>query len=221
MKGTVTGAWLASIVMVAAAGCDTSSGDDYPGPSSDSYPACSAYSACDTCTPVTGCGWCFESDGTGHCGSGRDGCTTSAFGWTWDPSGCHASGGDAGVAPTDAAWIGPDVSAAEASTVPTTDSGAPDTEPGDAVVDGSDSLVDSDAVASPDVGVAGGCAPNAGSLCGPDQPYGFTCASPDPGDSAIPAPPPSDGCTVAAVPTPSGVLFYCCTSSGGSAASRP
>jgi hypothetical protein len=51
--------------------------------------ACGQYTTCGTCTPVPGCGWCYDSNGTGQCVAGPDQCATPAFSWTWNPSGCR------------------------------------------------------------------------------------------------------------------------------------
>jgi hypothetical protein len=226
MKHLATGALLACWIALATAACDTS-GDDYPQGPPQGVSACSAFVSCGTCTPVNGCGWCFNSDGTANCASGPAGCTTSTFEWAWDPSGCPTA--DAGVGP-DAATTAPDASetgapleaASTAADTATTDAAATtsDSESADA-----DAALDSgapdmfadqsapvDADATPGLAVAdgGGCIPNSGALCGESQPYGFTCTSPDPADSAIAAPAPSLECAVASVPTPTGVLFYCC-----------
>jgi hypothetical protein len=93
--GLVAGAALA----VALGACDSSSsGGDYGyAPSVD----CTQYTTCGTCTPVAGCGWCFNAT-SGVCTTDPDQCAyVTEFTWTWDPSGCP--GVDAGVVPLDAA----------------------------------------------------------------------------------------------------------------------
>jgi len=223
MKGLAT-AVLACSIALATAACDTS-GDDYP-QVPEGVTACSAFSSCETCTPVNGCGWCFNSDGTANCASGPGDCTTTTFAWAWDPSGCPTA--DAGVssdaastadasetgAPLEAASTAADTAATDAVGATSDsesadadaalDSGAPD------VVADQSEPVDADATPGLAVADGGGCIPNGGALCGESQPYGFTCTSPDPADSAIAAPAPSLECAVASVPTPAGVLFYCC-----------
>jgi hypothetical protein len=80
--------------------------------------ACSQYSTCDSCTPVNGCGWCFNASG-GACAPDPDSCTNaSEFTWTWNPSGCPDV--DAQVVSIDSGTTVP-----EASTTPqrTTDAG--------------------------------------------------------------------------------------------------
>ncbi|MGA3120267.1 MAG: hypothetical protein ABSF69_05800 [Polyangiaceae bacterium] len=221
MKHLATGAVLACLIALATAACDTS-GDDYP----QGVSACSAFSSCETCTPVNGCGWCFNSDGTANCASGPGGCTSTTFEWAWDPSDCPTA--DAGVssdaastadasetgAPLEAASTAADTAATDAVGATSDsesadadaalDSGAPD------VVADQSEPVDADATPGLAVADGGGCIPNDGALCGESQPYGFTCTSHDPADSAIAAPAPSLECAVASVPTPTGVLFYCC-----------
>jgi hypothetical protein len=66
------------------------------------YADCSQYTTCGSCTPVAGCGWCFNATG-GACTTHPDRCAygVSEFTWTWDPSGCP--GVDASVVPLDAA----------------------------------------------------------------------------------------------------------------------
>jgi len=225
MKGLAT-AVLACSIALATAACDTS-GDDYP-QVPEGVTACSAFSSCETCTPVNGCGWCFNSDGTANCASGPGDCTTTTFAWAWDPSGCPTADAGAGPdaattapdagetgAPAEAASTAADTAATDAVVGATSDSGSagPDAALGtgapDVVADRSEPV---DADATPGLAVAdgGGCIPNGGALCGESQPYGFTCTSPDPADSAIAAPAPSLECAVASVPTPAGVLFYCC-----------
>jgi hypothetical protein len=66
------------------------------------YVGCSQYTTCGSCTPVAGCGWCFNATG-GACTTDPDQCArgVSEFTWTWDPSGCPDV--DASVVPLDAA----------------------------------------------------------------------------------------------------------------------
>jgi hypothetical protein len=64
------------------------------------------YVTCGSCTPVLGCGWCFNAAG-GTCAPDPDSCTNaSEFTWTWDPPGCPDV--DAGVIPLDAGTPPPD-----------------------------------------------------------------------------------------------------------------
>lgn len=85
MNRFIAGTLLASAVALAVAACgDDSGANAYPSAGGD----CSAYSTCGTCTPVTGCGWCFNAHG-GVCTSDPDQCANaSEFTWTWDPGGC-------------------------------------------------------------------------------------------------------------------------------------
>lgn len=111
------GGALASLVALCVGGCDSSSqGYPYPGGGND---LCSSYATCGTCTPVQGCGWCFNLSG-GACASSPDQCANvSEFTWTWDLDGCP--GVDASVSPLDAS--APETGAAADSG--TADSGAP------------------------------------------------------------------------------------------------
>ncbi len=83
-------ALLASIVALAIGACGddssgSSAGGGYAGGGSDT---CNGYTTCDTCTPVQGCGWCFNPTG-GLCAASPDECANvSEFTWTWDPTGC-------------------------------------------------------------------------------------------------------------------------------------
>lgn len=113
---------LAGTVAVAAGACDDSSAGDYSGGGGDD---CTAYTSCDTCTPVQGCGWCFNGSG-GVCASSPDECAaaTSEFTWTWNQSGCPDV--DASISSVDGgANTTPEASAppAEAGT-PAADTGA-------------------------------------------------------------------------------------------------
>jgi hypothetical protein len=105
MNRLLGAALLASTVAVALAACgDDSSDVGYAygagGSSSSGGATCSAYTTCGSCTPVSGCGWCFTESG-GACATDSDSCgDASEFTWTWDPSGCP--GVDASVAPLDA-----------------------------------------------------------------------------------------------------------------------
>jgi hypothetical protein len=74
-------------------------GRAWGGPSASG--GCEQYATCDTCTPVTGCGWCYDSNGMGVCHASPEECETPAFSWTWDSSGCRGAA-DASVAPADA-----------------------------------------------------------------------------------------------------------------------
>jgi hypothetical protein len=111
---------LAGAVAVAVGACDDSSSGGYYA----SAPAgqCSTYTTCDTCTPVQGCGWCFNSTGA-LCASDPDQCSSAGeFTWTWNQSGCPDV--DASVAPLDAGTT----TATEAGTTTAADSGTAATE---------------------------------------------------------------------------------------------
>ncbi len=120
---------LAGAVAVAAGACDDSSAGDYYGNGNGSGDDCSANTTCDTCTPVQGCGWCFNSGG-GVCASSPDECAASVseFTWTWSQSGCpgvdaSVSSSDAGTTPT------PEASSQETDTgSPSADTGTPVSE---------------------------------------------------------------------------------------------
>ena len=84
----------ASLVAIASNACDE--GDAYYAYGSSSYSPCSQYTSCGSCTPILGCGWCFEAKNTGHCAAGPSQCDGTAFSWTWEKSGCHLPA-DAGV----------------------------------------------------------------------------------------------------------------------------
>src|ERR1700722_15211678 len=89
-------------VAVAVGACDDSSsgGYGYGGGGGGNGDPCNANTTCGTCTPVQGCGWCFNSTG-GLCASSPDECSSaSEFTWTWNQSGCPDV--DASVSPLDA-----------------------------------------------------------------------------------------------------------------------
>jgi hypothetical protein len=116
------GGALASVVALCVGGCDSSSqGYGYSG-GGGGNDLCSPYTTCGTCTPVQGCGWCFNRSG-GACASSPDQCASSVseFTWTWDPAGCP--GVDASVVPVDAS--APEGSAAVDSGI-TPESSAPE-----------------------------------------------------------------------------------------------
>jgi len=50
---------------------------------------CGEFASCASCTPVSGCGWCFDSNGMGECAPDPDSCSTPAFSWTWNLDGCR------------------------------------------------------------------------------------------------------------------------------------
>jgi hypothetical protein len=70
---------------------------------------CGEQTSCGSCTPIEGCGWCQTGVGQGMCAADPNECAGStAFSWTWDPSGCF---------PTTDAAAASDASVADASTV--------------------------------------------------------------------------------------------------------
>jgi hypothetical protein len=76
--------------------------------------ACRQLTSCQTCTPVSGCGWCQTGVDEGTCAADPDECSgAAAFSWTWNPSACV-------VTPDGAAPAVPDA----ASTVAAPDDGA-------------------------------------------------------------------------------------------------
>ena len=102
MKRVVVAALTASAIALLVFACDDGGYfDDSYGYSNGGQVFCPQYDSCETCTPVVGCGWCFTSDGRGTCHSGPDRCEGTAFGWTWETTGCRVSA-DASVAPQDA-----------------------------------------------------------------------------------------------------------------------
>jgi hypothetical protein len=132
MKRFVGAAFLASLVAVAAQGCDDSSSGNWGGGAGGD---CSAYTSCGSCTPVAGCGWCFNETG-GICASDPDTCAgVSEFTWTWEPSGCPdvdasvtaPEGGSANAAPDAGAAQEAATTPAEASTGPTPEASVADT----------------------------------------------------------------------------------------------
>jgi hypothetical protein len=89
---------LASSLAIAFAAC----GDDSSGTGGDysSGDTCNQFTTCGACTPVSGCGWCFNATG-GLCAATPDECTNvTEFTWTWDSTGCPDL--DASVMPQDA-----------------------------------------------------------------------------------------------------------------------
>jgi Plexin repeat len=99
MNRTYAAIVLASAVALPLGAC----GGDDNGAAYDYGPAsiCPRYHTCGECTPVLGCGWCFNARG-GICVTDPNQCAVqvSEFTWTWDPSGCPDV--DASVAPVDA-----------------------------------------------------------------------------------------------------------------------
>jgi hypothetical protein len=111
---------------------DDSSGYYYSG-GGYSGDSCNGYTTCGSCTPVSGCGWCFNRAG-GMCAASPDECSNvTEFTWTWNASGCPDF--DASVVATP-----------DASPVSTADSGAPEASVAD-VSAPSDAAAASDAPA--------------------------------------------------------------------------
>ncbi len=118
---------LACTVAVSLAACGDDSADTaYAyGAGGGSYGACSQYTTCGSCTPVDGCGWCFNAT-SGVCTTDPDSCAyadVSEFTWTWDPSGCP--GVDASVVPVDAGSSTPEASSSDAASVVPSDALVP------------------------------------------------------------------------------------------------
>jgi hypothetical protein len=136
---TFTALLLACAVAVPLAACGDDSADSsyaYGGgggsSSGGTYGDCSQYTSCGTCTPVDGCGWCFNAT-SGVCTTDPDNCLgadVSEFTWTWEPTGCP--GVDASVVPIEAGTTTPEAGVAEAGP-----EGASLNPDGATVVDGS------------------------------------------------------------------------------------
>jgi hypothetical protein len=83
-------------VALSLGACDDSSYDS-SGYGAGYGDSCQQQAACETCTPVYGCGWCETNDGKGACVSNPSECArATAFYFTWEPSGCRTAA-DAGV----------------------------------------------------------------------------------------------------------------------------
>jgi hypothetical protein len=205
-----------SLVTALAGACDDSSGSGpyYVTPGSGAGYACNAYTTCGSCTAAVGCGWCEDPNGRGLCGWGPDACPSSAFSWTWNPSGCR-NPADASVSTV------PD--AAPASDAGRSDADARSDAASDASGDAaSDGATDGETDGSADAPVEGatddtdsapsgdGCASNAGALCSASAPFGVTCTTTHPFEASIPTPDPALGCTVLPVPTSVGSAYFCC-----------
>jgi hypothetical protein len=94
---------------VATGSCDSESAISTPtGNPGNNYGFCGSFRSCETCTPQSGCGWCYNSDGTEQCASDPSECATPSFEWTWNPDGCRVPaqvttpGRDAAAEETDA-----------------------------------------------------------------------------------------------------------------------
>lgn len=159
-------------------------------------PGCAAYTTCDTCTPVLGCGWCFQSDGTGACTIGADRCAGQEFAWTWEPSGCGTAATDGGVPVTKDAPVTEVATddAAPAVDAPTADDAAP-------VVDAAP------ACTAPATGTTACVQTTGGTLCGATE---ATVACHGSSPASTPAPATAAGCRPVAGPSGSGAVFYCC-----------
>ena len=89
------GALLGASMVTLFAACGD---DDAGGLYAITAPAnCSSYSACGTCTPVPGCGWCYGGAAGDFCAPDPGQCPTTPSGWTWDATGCRVPA-EAGVA---------------------------------------------------------------------------------------------------------------------------
>jgi hypothetical protein len=147
---------------------------------------CLRFTSCGDCTPVRGCGWCAHGDAAGVCLRDPIECPGPQFTWTWEPVAC-TPGQDGGATPSEAG-----------------------------VSDGDGGMCRWPAAAntftSADAGLSGCLPSTGGNLCASPQ---FTLTCHGNGTSAPSVPDPALKCTVVPVPTPSGVLFYCCPCSGG------
>jgi hypothetical protein len=86
-KRIFAGAVLLFMGGLLASACDDGEADYYV--VEPSVHSCRHFTTCGTCTPVEGCGWCQTGPGQGTCATDPDECAgSSAFSWTWDPSGC-------------------------------------------------------------------------------------------------------------------------------------
>jgi len=98
-----SGALLGAFLVVLFAACGDDSWDDSSGVYGATTADCAAFTACGTCTPAPGCGWCYGGSAGDYCTTGPDQCPQAPAGWTWDLKGCRDRA-DAGVAasPADA-----------------------------------------------------------------------------------------------------------------------
>jgi hypothetical protein len=97
-KSSLT-ALLISVVALLVGACDSNNEPPQGAPSG--YLGCRQYTSCASCTPVSGCGWCYLADGTGRCADDPNDCAGSpVFTWTWNPNGCYVTA-DASVVPAD------------------------------------------------------------------------------------------------------------------------
>lgn len=94
------GMLMAAVIALGLGACDGNH-DEYGMSGGRSSADCSQHTTCGTCTPVVGCGWCFNGNGVGSCAADPDACKGSAFSWTWEPTGCRVSA-DASTVPGDA-----------------------------------------------------------------------------------------------------------------------
>jgi hypothetical protein len=136
VRRIVPAAFASALLVGACNGGDDSSATSYGG-----YGAygdgCHAFSSCTTCTPVNGCGWCFNSDGTGMCTASPDECATPVFSWTWNPSGCRVAADASAVQAPEASSVSQPAEEEDAAVPGATD--APPPSDGDAarpLVDG-------------------------------------------------------------------------------------
>jgi len=97
---TVVSSVAVSFVALLFGACANESGGGPPSywGGADYAADCSQFASCNACTPINGCGWCYNSDGTGTCAASPDQCPTQSFSWTWDPDGCRVVA-DADVEP--------------------------------------------------------------------------------------------------------------------------
>jgi hypothetical protein len=201
------------VTSVALGACDSGSASSSAGAEfgggTGPFSSCSQFASCDLCTPVTGCGWCYNSDGTGACTPGPGECTSSTFTWTWKPDGCRVTADASAVQPYDAGAnaidTGPNVEtgSGEIDAGSIADAG----NPSDAAVcrwpAGADTYQLSD-------GGKSGCHPSTGgNLCPSSSDYTLSCYGGAEG-GALSTPSASLGCAIVTLPTPTNLEFYCC-----------
>jgi hypothetical protein len=90
VRRIVPAAFACALVIGACNGGDDSTATSFGGYAGYGG-GCQMFTSCTACTPVPGCGWCFDSDGNGMCAPSPDECATPAFSWTWNPSGCRVA----------------------------------------------------------------------------------------------------------------------------------
>jgi hypothetical protein len=140
MARTLALAIVASLAAARLGACgDDSDGYSYGGGGYSGGDSCQAYTSCGSCTPVSGCGWCFNETG-GMCASSPDECSNvTEFTWTWDQSGCPdldasvvVEAGHPSPPPPEADAGAPEASAADVG-APSSDASSATDAPADVV----------------------------------------------------------------------------------------